>query len=51
MSELRVETNEALQAAGKTGAESLSRAALLLVRRRAAAHLEALDVWLKELGE
>lgn len=42
---------EALEAASRTQAESLSRAALLLVRRRAAQHLDALDAVLKEIGE
>ena len=42
---------QALEAASRTQAESLSRAALLLVRRRAQAHVEALDAVLKEIGE
>ena len=42
---------EAMEAVGRTNSPSLTRNALLLLRRRAAEHLEALDRHLKEIGE
>ena len=41
----------AMEAVGRTNSPSLTRNALLLLRRRAAEHLEALDRHLKEIGE
>jgi hypothetical protein len=42
---------EAMEAVGKTNSPSLTRSALLLLRRRAAAHLAALDKHLEDIGE